>query len=177
MKAREGGVYLSRSWERKVRKNMTTINKQRKKQGTGQLVMNAEKADRLTGRNYVLPILLILFIGAFVATSSMGPDTTWDSLNLLTIGAYLVLAALFYFRKPYLKIGKDYVQSRRMMGDKRLNVADISAIRVQDGYVTILPKKGGGWTFSRMLNRFDTATMSSKMKVFAQTHGILFEEK
>jgi hypothetical protein len=156
---------------------MSTVNKQRKKQGTGQLVMNGEKADRLTGRNIVLPILLILFIGAYVSISLTDPQFQMNTINIVTIGAYFLLAALFFFRKPYLKIGKDYVQTRRMTGDKRLNAADISAIRTQEGYVTILPKKGGGWTFSRLMNRYDTSDMAAKMKTFAQTHGIPFEEK
>ncbi|QNK60754.1 hypothetical protein H7F31_21760 [Paenibacillus sp. PAMC21692] len=168
---------MSRSWERKVRKNMSTINKQRKKHGEGQLVMNAEKADRFTGRNFLLPILLILFIGAYIAIMSADPKFVMTTMSWVTIGMYFLLAALFFFRKPYLKIGKDYVQSRRMTGDKRLNAADIGSIRVQDGYVTILPKKGGGWTFSRLLNRFNTAAMTDKMKSFAQVHGITFEEK
>lgn len=160
-----------------MRKNMSTIYKQRKKQGTGQLVVNGEKADRLTGRNFLLPILLILFIGAYVSFFFTEPSFELDTINIVTIGAYFVLAALFFFRKPYLKIGKDYVQSRRMMGDKRLNASDISTIRTQDGYVTIVPKKGGGWTFSRTLNRFDTAEMAGKLKAFAQVYGIPFEEK
>jgi hypothetical protein len=156
---------------------MSTVNKQRKKQGTGQLVMNGEKADRFTGRNIVLPILLILFIGAYVAINLTDPKFEMNTINIVTIGAYFVLAALFFFRKPYLKIGKDYVQTRRMTGDKRLNASDISAIRAQDGYLTILPKKGGGWTFSRLMNRYDTSEMAGKMKTFAQAHGIPFEEK
>lgn len=156
---------------------MSTVNKQRKKQGTGQLVMNGEKADRFTGRNIVLPILLILFIGAYVAINLTDPKFEMNTINIVTIGAYFVLAALFFFRKPYLKIGKDYVQTRRMTGDKRLSASDISAIRAQDGYLTILPKKGGGWTFSRLMNRYDTLEMAGKMKAFAQAHGIPFEEK
>ncbi|MDQ6418099.1 hypothetical protein RB620_01485 [Paenibacillus sp. LHD-117] len=168
---------MSRSWERKVRKNMTTINKQRKKQGSGQLVMNAEKADRFTGRNFVLPVLLILFVIMYLFVMSADPKFKLDTINWVTIGAYVLLAALFFFRRPYLKIGKDYVQSRRLTGDKRLNAADIQGIRVQNGYVTILPKKGAGWTFSRLLNRFNTADMTDKMKSFAQIHGIQFEEK
>lgn len=156
---------------------MSTINKQRKKQGTDQLVVNGERADKLTGRNIFLPILLILFIGAYVSFFFTDPDFEWSTINIVTIGAYFVLAALFFFRKPYLKIGKDYVQSRRITGDKRLNVSDISMIRTQDGYVTIVPKKGGGWTFSRAINRFDTAEMTGKLKSFAQVHGILIEEK
>lgn len=156
---------------------MATINKHRKKTGTGQLVMNAEKVDRYTGRNFVLPVLLILFVGAYLFIMSGDETFVMDTLNWVTVGCYFLLAALFFFRKPYLTIGKDYVQSRRLTGDKRLNVSDIQGFRVQDGYVTIMPKKGGGWTFSRLLNRFNTAEMSDKLKTFAQAHGLTFEEK
>lgn len=168
---------MSRSWERKVRKNMSKINKDRKKHGGPQVVLNAEKKDRYSGRNYVFPILLIVFVGLYSFVMQGDPKFEATSMYWVTLACYIILAALFFLRKPYLTIGKDYVQSRRFTGDKRLNVSDIKGIRVQDGYVTIMPQKGASWTYSRLLNRFKTDEMAEKLKTFASTHGIEFDEK
>ncbi|MFD0587042.1 hypothetical protein ACFQZE_03415 [Paenibacillus sp. GCM10027627] len=168
---------MSRSWERKVRKNMSKVNHTRKKQGGGQLVFNAEKSARFTGRNFVFPILLIMFIVAYIFISQTSPKFETGTMYWVTIGAYFLLALIFFLRKPYLTIGKDYVQTRRFSGDRRLSADAIKAIRVQDGYVTVMPNKGAGWTFSRLLNRFQTDEMAEKLKGFAAANGISFEEK
>ncbi|RJE90171.1 hypothetical protein D3P07_08130 [Paenibacillus sp. 1011MAR3C5] len=168
---------MSRSWERKVRKNMSKINKVRKKSGGAPVVFNAEKKDRYSGRNYVFPILLLIFVGMYSFVMQGDPKFEATTMYWVTVACYIILAALFFLRKPYLTIGKDYVQSRRFTGDKRLNVADIKGIRVQDGYVTIMPQKGASWTYSRLLNRFKTDEMAAKLKTFAGTHGIAFDEK
>ncbi|RJX37746.1 hypothetical protein D3P09_22530 [Paenibacillus pinisoli] len=168
---------MSRSWERKVRKNMGKINKDRKKHGGSPVVFNAEKKDRYAGRNYVFPILLLVFVALYSFVMQGDPNFEATTMYWVTVACYIILAALFFFRKPYLTIGKDYVQSRRMTGDKRLNVADIKGIRVQDGYVTIMPQRGASWTYSRLLNRFKTEEMAAKLKAFAATHNIEFNEK
>lgn len=169
---------MSRSWERKVRKNMETVNKARKKAGTGKLVMNVEKKNeiRFTGRNIILPVVLVLFIGMYNFLMLMNPDFTFDTMYWLTIVSYLLLAALFYFRKPYLTIGKDYVQSRRMMGDKQLFAAAIKEIKIQSGYVIIVPNHGGSWTYSKLFNRFPLQDMSAALKKFAEKYEITFTE-
>lgn len=167
---------MSRSWERKVRKNMSKINQNRKKQGAGQIVLNAEKKDKFVGRNYALPLLLIVFVTFYLIMIPMTSDFKADTMFWVTIACYFVLAALFFIRRPYLTIGKDYVQSRRFGGDKRLAASGIKSIRVQNGYVSIIPQKGAGWTFSRLLNRFKTDEMAEKLKAFATTHQIPFEQ-
>lgn len=159
-----------------MRKNMSKINQNRKKHGAGQIVLNAEKKDKFVGRNFVLPILLIVFVSFYIIMFSVGTDSKFSGMEWLTIACYFLLASLFFFRRPYLTIGKDYVQTRRMMGDRRLYVKDIKTIRVQNGYVSILPQKGAGWMFSRMLNRFKTDEMTEKLKSFAATHSIPFEQ-
>jgi len=169
---------LSRSWERKVRKNTAIVNKARKKAGTGNLVMNVEKKNeiRFTGRNYILPVVLILFIGMYNFLMLMDPNFKFDTMYWLTIVSYFLLASLFYFRKPYLTIGKDYVQSRRMMGDKQLFAAAIKEIKIQGGYVIIVPNHGSSWTYSKLFNRFPLQDMSVELKKFADKHNVTFTE-
>ncbi|WP_028610653.1 hypothetical protein [Paenibacillus harenae] len=168
---------MSRSWERKVRKNMSVINKQRKKQGTGQIVFNADKSEKIVGRNFIAPILLILFIGMYVILMQNTEGFKIDTMFWITIGCYVLLAALFYFRRPYLTIGKDYVQTRRLTGDKRLPASGIKGINIQSGYVVIEPVKGANWVFSKVMNRYPTDEMAEKLRAFAQSNSIPYQQK
>lgn len=167
---------MSRSWERKVRKNMSTVNKQKKKYGQVAINPGGEKVDRFKGRNIISPVLLILFVGTYNLFVQTNPEIESSGMYWFTVIAYLLLAALFFFRRPYLTVGKDYVQSRRLMGDKRIKASDIERITVLKGYVVVRPKKGMGWTFSRMFNRFKTDDMATRLEAFAATHGITFEQ-
>ncbi|MGO4697095.1 hypothetical protein AB4Z50_22680 [Paenibacillus sp. 2TAB26] len=168
---------MSRSWERKVRKNMNVVNKQRKKQGNGQIVFNAEKSEKIVGRNFIAPILLILFIGMYVILMSSSSTFKMDTMFWITVGCYILLAALFFFRRPYITIGKDYIQSRRLTGDKRIPAASIKGFSVQKGYVVVEMQKGGNWVFSKLTNRFPTDEIGDKLKLFANANGIAFQQK
>lgn len=168
---------MSRSWERKVRKNMNVVNKKRKKQGNDQIILNAEKSEKIVGRNYIAPIMLVLFISMYVILMTGSTEFKMDTMFWVTVGCYILLAALFFFRKPYITIGKDFVQSRRLTGDKRIQAAGIKGIIVQKGYVIVQQHKGGNWMFSKLLNRFPTEEIGDKLKVFAQANNIAFEEK
>jgi len=169
---------LSRSWERKVKKNMDQINKQRKKAGVGNLVLNQEKKQEITfkGKNFVLPIVLIAFIGMYIIVSLMNPKFEISGMFWFTILAYVALAALFYFRKPYLTIGKDYLQSRRMMGDKQLFAVATKEIKVQGGYIIIVPNHGSSWAFNKTFNRFPIDEMTVELKKFAGKFNITWTE-
>ncbi len=168
---------MSRSWERKVRKNMTVVNKKRKKQGNGQIVLNAEKSEKIVGRNFIAPILLILFIGLYVILMQSSTEFKMDTMFWITVACYILLATLFFFRRPYITIGKDFVQTRRMTGDKRITAAAIKGISAQKGYVIVEQHKGGNWVFAKLTNRFPTEEISEKLKVFAQANSIPYQEK
>lgn len=168
---------MSRSWERKVRKNRSKINQSRKKQGSGKMILTSEKTDTFLGRNLATPILLLLFVTFYNIVSFGNPIYKATAIHWVTVACYILLAALFFFRKPYLTVGKDYVQSRRLTGDKRLHATAIKAIHAQNGNVTILPQKGTGWTFSKLMNRFKTVEMTEKLRMFASAHDIPFEQK
>lgn len=168
---------MSRSWERKVRKNMKTVNKNRKKQGNDQIILNGEQSQKIVGRNYIAPILLILFIGMYVFIMSGDEAFEMTTWFWIIVGCYIFLAALFFLRKPYITIGKDFLQTRRMTGDKRLSVEAIKGFSVQKGYVIVEQHKGSNWVFSRAMNRYPTDLIAEKLKSFAQTHGISYQEK
>lgn len=168
---------MSRTWERKVRKNTDVINKQRKKQGAPRFTPQVDKVERFKGRSYIAPILLVLFIAMYALIVTGDPEFQSTTMFWVTVGCYILLAVVFFLRRPYIAVGKDYVQTRKMTGDKRLSVAAIKAISVQSGYVIIEQQKGGNWVFSRLLYRYPTDEISERLKEFAKVNGIAFNQK
>lgn len=172
---------MSRSWQRKVQKNQEQINKQRKKHGQRPLMAaksSKEGLDTYRGRSYLMPAFLLLFILFYVivtvTSKEFKPD---DTMFWVTIGLYILLAGVFTLRRPYLSVGRDFVRSRRMTGDRDVNISNIKGITSQKGYVIIEQHKGGNWVYSRVMNRYPTEVMAVRLKAFAEQHGIPFTEK
>lgn len=169
---------MSRTWERKVRKNTNQINKARKKQGVSRIgTTTTSKAERYKGRNYIFPIFLVLMITMYTILVTTAPDFESTTMLWVTIGCYLLLALIFLLRRPYIAIGKDYIQTRKMTGDKQLYVSNIKGISVQKGAIVIMQHKGANWIFSRLLNRYPTDEISERLQEFAKTHNLPFEQK
>lgn len=168
---------MSRTWERKVRKNTNLVNKQRKKQGITRMTPGAEQVQRFKGRSYIAPILLILFIGMYVFMVSGDPTFKMTTMFWVTVVCYIFLALIFFLRRPYIAVGKDYVQTRKFTGDKRLTASAIKGISVQAGYVVIEQQKGASWVFSRLLYRYPTDEISESLKEFSKVNGVSFQQK
>ncbi|MCM3748957.1 hypothetical protein M3223_16500 [Paenibacillus pasadenensis] len=177
---------MSRSWERRVRRNSAQINKQRKKTGQEPFSPIGDKSNpnapaRFKGRNFISPILLLLFVILYAIITMTGDKPaasgSTDTMNWMVIAGYSLIALMFFLRRPYLQVGPDHVQTRRMMGDKRLGKDQIQSISVQKGYVIIQPVKGGNWVFSRMLNRYPIEPMSDRLETMAAAHGIPFHKQ
>lgn len=167
----------SRSWERKVRKNTNQVNKARKKAGQSQIdfskpVAKGETAPRFTGRNIIFPVVLILFVGFYNFIVLSDPTFKISTIYWITVVSYIVLAALFFFRKPYLTVSKDYLQTRKMTGDKQLYGVNIKQIKLFKGSIIIVPKNGSNWSFTQLLHRYPVAEMGIELKKFAERHNI-----
>jgi hypothetical protein len=167
-----------------VRKSTEQLNKRRKKAGLAPVGSPGAAADRYRGRNFGIPILLILFIGFYIymmtipADDPNQPNPFESAIFWVTVASYLALAALFWFRRPYLLVGKDFVGTRKFTGPKTLTAGEIRSITVnRPGYVIIEPKKGGNWVFSRMLNRYPIDEMAERLRKFAQDNRIPFHEE
>ncbi|EFM12081.1 conserved hypothetical protein [Paenibacillus curdlanolyticus YK9] len=167
---------MSRSWERKVRNNMNQLNKQRKKQGIQAVVPNAERSDIYKGRSFIGPILLLLIVAAYALLDGTA-QASQSNLYWVTIGCYILLAVVMLIRRPYLKVGQDYVQTRKFTGDRRLRADEMKAINVQDGYIVIERHRGGNWVFARITNRYPTTLMAERLKSFAQQNQVPYNVK
>lgn len=168
---------MSRKWERTVQRNAQSVNRLRQKQG-GKTIPRAGASEEVwfKGRNYFIPFLLVVFAFflAFVFWGLPGDRT----LYWITVGSYLLLALLIFLKRPYLRVGKHFISTRRFAVDKRLEPAEIKMITVMPGYVIIERRsRRMNWVFSRLVNRYDTDSMAARLKEFAQLHSIPYEER
>jgi hypothetical protein len=172
---------VSRSWERKIQKNQSQLNKQRKKQGKAPLSVSkstSHPVETFKGRSLLMPSFLLLFTLFYVIINlSGGAYKQAGYMFWITIACYILLAVLFIMRRPYLSIGKDFVRSRRFGGDRTLYVSSIKGITVSKGNVLIEQPKGGSWMFSRFINRYPTDMMAERLRAFASSNQIPFTEK
>ncbi|TDF99568.1 hypothetical protein [Paenibacillus piri] len=169
---------MSRKWERMVQKNTKTTNKLRAKQGKPSLSQAVSDGTiTIKGRNWLMPVLLIC-VGIFCyITFAITPQD--ETLYWLTGGCYILLGVFTYFvRRPFLRIGKNFLLTRRFTGDKRADAAQIEEIVLtKDAVVIALQGKGGKWVFTRLYHRIDVSAMADKLKEFAQLNGVALKSE
>jgi hypothetical protein len=165
---------MSRKWERMVKKNTKTINKSRIKHGkeTISQASSSDGAVTIKGRNWTLSLLLF-FVGIFCFITFRNTSQE-DNLYWITGGSYVLLSIfMFFVRRPHLKIGKDYLGTRRFTGDKRVKAADIKDIALSKDSVTISFNSGKGkWAFTKFYHLMNIEETSLKLKEFAANHAV-----
>lgn len=174
---------MSRSWERKVSKNMSQLNKQRKKQGQatlGTTGSSTSDGDVFKGRKYVLPLILVLLAAVYamlgIATAESGQGN--QTITWIGVGLYILLALMIFLRKPYLKVGRSTVSTMKFNRERNLMASEISKIKILKGSVVIENKaRGGNWVFTRLINRFDTKAMGERLEQFAKVNQIPVENE
>ncbi|ANE47869.1 hypothetical protein SY83_17990 [Paenibacillus swuensis] len=167
---------MSRKWERMVQKNSKVSNKLRVKQGKGTISQTSVAGpDRYTGRSFILPLAcaaVAVFFGFTFAGEERG------TMYWFTVLSYLLLAVIFFLRKPYLAIGKDYVSTRKYGADKKMYAGSVDKITSQPGSIVITFKHSkNSWVLSRTWNRYDTVTIEPALQKFAQQNDVPFEVK
>lgn len=167
---------MSRSWERMVAKNKKQINKKRVKLGQPRIDDSPrEQMDTFYGRSWFLPALFVA-ISAFFGTISVAyyEDNT---MTWVMIAAYLALGVMYYLRRPYLKVGKSQIATKKMGVERALRADEMESISVQPGSVTIkLKHKNTRWVFTKFQNLYDIPAIAAKLKQFAQQHQVPFED-
>ncbi|UHA73086.1 methyltransferase [Paenibacillus sp. 481] len=167
---------MSRSWERKVRKNSTQLNKKLSKQGKTMIQSPGDRFDEFKGRSIILPIVLIGFALIYAMLGAVAGVKESPLLYWVTVVCYGGLGLIFIFRRPFLRVSQDSLSTIRWNRLRTLQAEDMKKIVAQPGYIIVEHKnKGGNWVFSRAMNRYDTSAMSERLATFAQKHGIAFE--
>jgi hypothetical protein len=164
---------MSRKWERMVKKNTKLVNKNRVKHGKATISQAVSDGSvTFKGRNWTLSLFLFCVgIFCFIAFNNSYQDVY---LYWITGGSYILLGLFMYaVRRPHLKIGKDFLGTRRFTGDKRLAVTDIKEIALSsDSVVISLNNSKGKWAFTRFYHRIDITGMSERLKEFAANNAI-----
>jgi hypothetical protein len=150
--------------------------KQGKKKGAKKEPVNknyaiGSKEAIYKGRSIMFPGLLILMLILYV-TSSQTAQTTGEPLFWVTFVLWILLIVIYILRRPFVAIGKDYVKTRRMMGDKTMYTVNIRGIVIQQGSIVIEFNKGANWVFTRSLNRYPIALMVPRFEKFAHANHI-----
>ncbi|WP_238651588.1 hypothetical protein [Paenibacillus piscarius] len=171
---------MSRSWERMVQRNTKQVNQQRKKQGKESIYGTSSKAgakssaDIFKGRNIVFPFVLVLLGIMFWVVGSIDEAKGSGILaNWLGVVLYFLLAALLFFRRPFLKIDRARLSTIKFNRERFLSAAEIEKITLSRGMVAIKYKgKRKQWIFSKLINRYDTAAMGERLEQFAKNNNI-----
>lgn len=170
---------MARSWERMVQRNTKQINQQRKKQGKESIYATNSKAaakssDIFKGRNIVFPVVLLLLGIMFWVVGSIDEAKGSGILaNWLGVVLYFLLAALLFFRRPFLKVERARLSTIKYNRERWLPAAEIEKITLSRSVVTIKYKgKRKQWIFSRLINRYDTAAMGERLEQFGKNNNI-----
>src|SRR5690554_2183332 len=102
-----------------VDRNKKIINDKRKKVGKQPVTTATDNIDRYYGYNWIWPSILIAMIAIFIGFYS---EETKGFTYWFTVAAYPLLAFYFFwFRRPFLFIGKAELASRRFRGVRGLS--------------------------------------------------------
>jgi hypothetical protein len=165
---------MSRSWARRIEKNKKQVNEQRKKRGQDG-VTESKTEVRFVGRSWLLPLfllgMLIWYLMLFIGEKGF--------MYWLTVVGYSVLILfLFFVKRPFLVVGKDFVESRRFGGVVRVTTDEIEKILIANDSVSIyFNVKRPSWMFTSLFQRMNIPLMREKLQAFCETNQIPCEEK
>ncbi|MEK4058709.1 MULTISPECIES: hypothetical protein [Paenibacillus] len=170
---------MARSWERMVQRNTQQVNKQRKKQGKDSIYASSSKSaaknsDIFKGRNIAFPVVLMLLGIMFWVVGSIDEARGSGILaNWLGVVLYFALAALLFFRRPYLKVERNRVSTIKYNRERWLQAGDIEKITLSRGVVVLKYKgKRKQWIFSKLINRYNTEAMGVRLEEFGKANNI-----
>ncbi len=165
---------MSRRFGRMIEKNKKKLNESRKKSGKSGL-LNENTDVRFVGRSWILPsFLLAMLVWYLILFIGERGFMFW-----FTVCGYIALSLfLFFLKRPYLIIGKDFIESRRFGGVFKISHSEIEKIVLTKDSVTIsFNVKRPSWSFTTLFQRMNVTLMSEKLIAFAEKHQILLEHK
>jgi|HigsolmetaAR203D_1030402.scaffolds.fasta_scaffold00122_61 hypothetical protein len=163
---------MSRKWERMVQRNADRLNRQRKKRGKPGIEVGKSNVDVYRGRSVFLPIIFLAVSVFLVSVPSESVTLQWVTAIL-----YFLMALYFFFKRPYLAVGRSGVAVRRLGREKWVSADQIAEIHAGKGTTLIVLKmRKTRWSFTRWLNGYPTDEMNARLKLFAAQHGIPYHE-
>jgi cation transport ATPase len=167
---------MSRSWERMVKKNTKSINKQRKKTGkTG--ITDSEQPLVIKGRSWLLPIFFLMIAVFLLMTGASSTESA--GMHWFTLISYVVVAVVFYlWRRPYLKVFRNQLGTRKWTGEKYIAASDIEKITLASGYAVIQTKgKSKSYVFTKMANLYNMTELGDALREFARLNQVSVYEQ
>lgn len=165
---------MSRSWERAVRKNTKQINRQRKKTGKPALAATASEVSVIRGRSWMFASFLLM-VSLFLLITQAGTPVK-DGMYWFTVISYGTLALIiFLWRRPYLKVYKNQLATRKLTGEKYASPSDIEKITVLPGYAIVHLKGKRSWVFSKLIHMYSVEAMAEKLREFSTNNQIVFQ--
>jgi hypothetical protein len=163
---------MSRKWARMVKKNSDDINVQRKRHGRNLIHESKPDVDTFKGRSWMLPVIAVGISLFFMI--SMGEVYDYNGMYWFTVISYFVLGAFFFLlRRPYLKIGKSTLATRRFGGEKTVKAVEVEKIMIQSGYIIIqIKERKMRWVFSRLFQLINIERTAERLKKFAQDNNV-----
>jgi hypothetical protein len=123
------------------------------------------------GKSYLFPIMLFA-LGVLSAVSAYQADKV-NYFYSFTIVAYFGLSVFYFIKKPYLRIGKDFVSTRRMGADRIMEADQIERIEIYSVYVLfVFKKKRTKWVFAKMINKYPVDDIIAALVPFAKANKI-----
>lgn len=163
----------SRKWEREIYRNQKKVNDYRKRAGQNK-VSASSQYDIFKGRSILLPVLLI-GVGLLYGIMFYGLQES-DTLYWITFVAYIFLGLWFlFFRKPYLKVGKNELATRKWGRERIVNAQRVEFIQIQGSNIVIKIRQNDKlWVFSRIVNLYKIDEMAARLKEFALKNQVKF---
>ncbi len=163
----------SRKWEREIYRNQKKVNEYRKRAGQNK-VSSFPQYDIFKGRSILLPILLI-GVGLLYGVMFYGLQQS-DTLYWITFIAYILLGVWFlFFRKPYLKVGKNELATRKWGREQVVSAQQVEFIQIQGNNIVIKIRQNDKlWVFSRIINLYKVDEMAARLKEFALKNQVKF---
>jgi hypothetical protein len=156
-----------------VNKNTKSINQLRKKQGKKPVYgSSSEDGQVVKGRSWFVPILLA-FVGVFCFVAYRDLSSQ-DGMYWVTGSCYIGLALfIFFVRRPFIRVGKAALTTRKFSGNKTLEAHEIESITVMRDAVIIQTKnKKARWIFSRFYQLINIGQLTEVLTGFAEKHAI-----
>jgi hypothetical protein len=169
---------MSRSWERMVKKNTKLVNKSRKKSGkTG--ITDAEQPRIIKGRSWLLPsFFMLIFIFLLMTGQTTTETETSTTMYWFTTISYAAVAVIFFlWRRPYLKVFRNQIATRKWTGEKYLAASEIEQITVLPSYTVIQTKNKKSWVFTKLANLYNMAEMGEALREFAKLNQVTMHEE